>query len=137
MDHSGFIILLTELADGLEFLKGESEKSKFYRNMALNLTPQKSDLAAAVQDQRFSEIKKLFEEYVKTSHVFEFEKLKKAITKDVFKMMKLSCLNPKSTREIFNQLDITSLVELEYACREDRLSKIEGFVVKIKKQILY
>ena len=44
-------------------------------------------------------------------------------------------LGPKKARVLFDELHITSLGELEYACRENRLVALPGFGAKSQEKI--
>lgn len=51
-------------------------------------------------------------------------------------LTELSGLGPKKAMILVNDLGIQSIAELEYACRENRLSNLKGFGVKSQQKLL-
>ncbi len=62
--------------------------------------------------------------------------LEKSLPVGLLELTEIAGLGPKKARLIIDTLDIHSLRELEYACKENRLSNIKGFGEKIQIQIL-
>jgi DNA polymerase (family 10) len=54
----------------------------------------------------------------------------------VLEMLRIPGLGPKKIRALMAELDITSVGELEYACRENRLLDLPGFGAKTQENIL-
>lgn len=72
-------------------------------------------------------------------HTGKFELLEKylAITpKGVVEMLQIKGIGPKKIRQLWKELDIENLGELEYACTENRLLELKGFGKKTQENIL-
>jgi DNA polymerase (family 10) len=54
----------------------------------------------------------------------------------LLEMLRIPGLGPKKIRLLMEKLDITSVGELEYACRENRLLDLPGFGAKTQENIL-
>ncbi len=69
----------------------------------------------------------------------KFELLDKylAITpKGVVEMLQIKGIGPKKIRQLWKELDIENIGELEYACNENRLLELKGFGKKTQENIL-
>jgi DNA polymerase (family X) len=61
--------------------------------------------------------------------------LKGKIPPGLLNLLQVPGLGPKKARVLFDELHITSLGELEYACRENRLAALPGFGAKSQDKI--
>lgn len=62
--------------------------------------------------------------------------LKARLPEGLFEIRKVRGLGPKKVATLWKDLDITSLAELEQACRENRLSELKGFGKKTQSSVL-
>jgi DNA polymerase (family 10) len=135
--------ILDEIATLLE-LKGENPfKSRAYSNASRTIAGLDIDLAEAVRSGALKEVKgigaALFEkitELVTTGKLAYYEELKASVPDGLLEMLRIPGLGPKRVRVIFDQLGISTLGELEYACNENRLLKLDGFGPKMQEKIL-
>lgn len=142
MTKESLIELLEESAAILE-LKGESPfKSRAYANAARVLAQLEIDLSEAVQSQALLEYKgigkSIFEkisEGIRTGRVAFYEELKSSTPPGLLEMLHIKGLGPKKIRTIYEKLGIKDLVELEYACIENRLVDLPGFGQKTQDKI--
>lgn len=75
-------------------------------------------------------------EYVETGAVKELGEMKKAFPPGLLELREVRGLGPKKIRLLYEQLNVGSLAELEYACEENRLVDIKGFGEKTQSAIL-
>ncbi|MFC1564834.1 DNA polymerase/3'-5' exonuclease PolX [candidate division KSB1 bacterium] len=75
-------------------------------------------------------------ELAKTGKMSEYSKLKDSIPPGLWEILRIPGLGPKKVRDIFDKLKITTVGELEYACRENRLITLEGFGQKSQEKTL-
>jgi DNA polymerase (family 10) len=66
----------------------------------------------------------------------EFDELKNAIPAGLHELLTIEGLGPKKIRAVWQKLGITTIGELEYACKENRLLTLEGFGEKSQHKIL-
>lgn len=143
MDKKRIAEILEEIADILE-LKGEVEfKVRAYRNASRIIRELKGDLKELVETGELAKIKgigpNLFEkikELVNTGGLRYYDELKKSIPEGIFDLLQIRGLGPKRIKAIYEKLGITTLAELEYACKENRLLKLEGFGKTIQEKVL-
>ena len=135
--------ILDEIATLLE-LKGENPfKSRAYSNASRTIAALDMDLGEAVRSGALKEVKgigvALFEkitELVTTGKLGYYEELKASVPEGLIEMIRIPGLGPKRARAIFEHLGVSTLGELEYACNENRLMKLEGFGPKMQEKIL-
>ena len=143
MDKFGIIEILNEIALLLQ-LKGDNPfKIRAYENGARILEFLDEDLETLVQEKRLGKIKGIgqaleqkIEELVTTGRLIFYEELKQEFPETLFDLFKVPGLGPKKVRVLYDELGITTLGELEYACLENRLLILPGFGEKTQQNIL-
>ncbi|HLZ18070.1 MAG TPA: helix-hairpin-helix domain-containing protein, partial [Smithellaceae bacterium] len=143
MTKEKIIEILEEIAVLLE-LSGENPfKSRAYSTAARNLEKVELDLADLVKDGKIFEIQgigdaigKKISELQSTGRLEYYEKLKASIPPGHLEMLKISGLGPRKIHALHQELDITTIGELEYACHENRLAELKGFGKKTQANIL-
>jgi len=137
------LIELFEESVTLLELNGESPfKCRAYANAARALAQWEGDLVEAVQTGALLECKgigkAIFEkisEGMQTGRLSFYEELKAATPPGFLEMLKVKGLGPKKIRIIYDRLGVKDLVELEYACIENRLADLPGFGKKSQDKI--
>lgn len=66
----------------------------------------------------------------------EFERLKASIPPGLLEMLKIPKMGPKKVKYLFENLGISTIGQLEYACIENRLVELPGFGKKTQENIL-
>jgi len=139
-----------EVAEALEEigllleLAGENPfKTRAYGSAARAIERSAGDLKGLVEtgellkvkgigDSIFAKIKQMVEQD-KSSYL---EELHAKVHRGLVEMIRIPGFGPKRARAVHEKLGINSLGELEYACRENRLVKLEGFGQKSQDKIL-
>ncbi len=75
-------------------------------------------------------------EYVESGSVKEHEELKKGFPPGILELREVRGLGAKKIRALYENLQIGSLAELEYACEENRLVDLKGFGEKTQASVL-
>ncbi len=135
--------ILEEIGILLE-LKGENPfKTRAYFNAARTISGLTSDLNELVESGEIGNIKGIgktlaekITTLVTTGNLPYYEDLKIEFPSTIFELMSIPGLGPKKIKKLYDTLDISSLVELEYACNENRLVDLEGFGAKTQENIL-
>ena len=121
--------ILESIAQMLE-LKGENVfKIRAYTNAARALETYTGDLAAAAAEDRLGEIpgigKAIAEkitELVTTGQLRVFRRRSKAeFPPGIFEMFELQGLGPKKIKALWDKLGVTTIAELETACKDGRV----------------
>lgn len=76
------------------------------------------------------------EEFIKTGHVKEYEKLKKTCPVKLNELTAIEGLGPKMIKVLYKKLKIKNLKDLEKAARAGKISKLPRFGVKTEENIL-
>jgi DNA polymerase (family X) len=144
MDKREIVHILEEIGTLLE-LQGESPfKSRAYfagaRLIAGLDTAQLHDLVQSGKLQTLKGIGSALAEkisaLVTTGHLPYYETLKQQVPAGLLEMLTIPGMGPKKVKAIHDQLGITTVGELEYACHENRLVDLPGFGRKTQDNIL-
>lgn len=76
------------------------------------------------------------EEYIKTGHIKDYEKLKKQFPVDVEGLMKIEGVGPKLVKKLYQKLKIKNQNDLEKAAKAGKLRGLEGLGEKSEERIL-
>lgn len=143
MDKHSVAKILNEIGLLLE-LKGENPfKSRAYYNGARTIENLEEDLELLVKEDRLKEVKGIglalnekISELVLTGKLEYYDELKASVPEGLMDMLRIPGLGPKKLKVLYEKLNITSVAELEYACKENRLIELKGFGVKSQDNIL-
>lgn len=135
--------MLKEIGLLLE-LKGESPfKSNAYYNAARTIEALSEDIAELVASGRIQELKGIgtalaekLAELVGTGRLRYYEELKGSVPEGLLEMTAIPGMGPKKIMAVWQQLGITTVGELEYACVENRLVGLPGFGQKTQEKIM-
>lgn len=143
MDKHRVAAVLAEIALYLE-LKGESSfKVRAYENGARIIEGLEEDLETLVREKRLGSINGIgkaleqkISELVTTGHLKYYEDLKAEFPPSLFELLRIPGLGAKKLRTVYETLAISTIGELEYACKENRLVDLPGFGEKTQQNIL-
>lgn len=144
MEKHGVAGLLEEIGILLE-LKGENPfKSRAYYNAARTVELMgEEELEKLVREDKLKDIKGIgaalndkLKELVLSGRLPYYDELKASVPEGLLEMLKVPGLGPRKVRVLYDLLEITTLAELEYACRENRLINLKGFGPKTQENIL-
>ena len=125
-------------------LKGENPfKSRAYYNAARIVETLNEDIGQLVERGTLAELKGIgsalaekITTLVKTGQLPYYENLKTSVPAGLFDLLSIPGLGAKKVKAIYEKLNITTIGELEYACRENRLRELDGFGQKSQEKIL-
>ena len=125
-------------------LKGENPfKVRAYYNGARIVESLDQSLEDLVDSGKIAEIKGFgkalvdkISTLVKEGSLPLHEELKASIPEGLLDMLKIPGLGAKKVKVIYDKLGISSVGELEYACRENRLRDLDGFGQKSQDKVL-
>jgi DNA polymerase (family X) len=143
MGKKEIVKLLNEISIIYEMMDENFFKIRAYANAARALEMSDIDVN---KDTPLAELKKIngigthIAEQVKvlaeTGSLKIYEDLKNSIPPGLFEMMKIPRLGPKKIKYLYDNLAITSISELEYACIENKLLNLPNFGQKTQENIL-
>lgn len=76
------------------------------------------------------------EEYIKTGHIKEIEKLMKQVPGELLKIMDIPGMGPKKTKMLYDKLKIKTLKQLEDYAKTHKIAGLEHFKEKSEENIL-
>jgi DNA polymerase (family 10) len=135
--------VLESIAQMLE-IKGENVfKIRAYQNAARAIETYAGDIATAAAENSLGEIpgvgKAIAEkitELVATGQLTYFETLKAEFPPGIFEMFELQGLGPKKIKALWEKLEITTIADLEKACKDGHVADLPGFGKKTADNIL-
>ncbi len=143
LDQHEVSAILDEIAVLLE-LKGENPfKVRAYQNAERTIGSLGDRFSEVIEQGKLEECKgigKVLAEKIttlaQTGKLDYYEELRKDFPSTLFELLKVPGLGPKKVKILYEKLDVKSLGELEYACKENRLIKLDGFGEKTQEKIL-
>ncbi len=134
---------LEEIALLLE-LAGESPfRIRAYENAARTIKSLSYDLEEAIREGSLQKIKGIgsniserIQELAQDESPPYLVELRSRFPDGVLEMFRIPGLGPKKIRVLMDELEVRSIGELEYACRENRLLDLSGFGAKTQENIL-
>jgi len=134
--------ILEEIGMLLE-IKGENPfKARAYYNAAKTLSSIEN-LDTVIKEKRLRDIKgigealsKKIEEYHTTGRMEYHEALIKEVPETLLELLEIPNLGPRKIKVLYDKLGITNVGELEYACKENRLTNLFGFGERTQEKIL-
>ncbi len=143
MDKKSIAKILKEIGIILE-LKGDNPfKTRAYYNGARiieSLTENLNDLVESAEIANLKGIGAALSDkisiLVKTDNLPYYEELKSSIPSGLLDLVKIQGLGAKKVKIVYDKLGVSSIGELEYACRENRLRDLGGFGEKSQQNIL-
>lgn len=143
MDNSSLAESLETYASLAELDGANSFKVRALENAARTVQSSTIDIASHLRSGAKLDIKGIGESIAKTLNELvlhgkspAIEELRAKIPAGLFDILKLPGLGPKKVRALWQELEITSLSELSYACNENRLLELKGFGKKTQTKIL-
>lgn len=144
MNKNEVATLLEDIATLLSLKEGSSVfEVRAYENAARTINALDGDIEEMVQQGQLKGLPgigptllKRIEEAVTTGHITFYDELRASTPPVKLEMMRIPGLGPKKINAIYDNLHVTSIAELEQACKEDRVAHLPGFGKKTQENIL-
>src|SRR5205823_14865252 len=126
--------ILIEIGVLLE-LKGENPfKSRAYAAAARSLESLSEPLEKLISENRLGEVKgigdaiqKKIIELATTGKLPYYEELKASFPESLFSLLQIPGLGPRKVKALYEKLQISSIEQLEVACKDARVAALDGF----------
>ncbi len=143
MDKKEAAKVLEKIALMME-LKGENTfKVRAYQKGARSLETLEGSLEELIAENELKKVPGIGQalrekiiELVETGELQYYEDLKREFPETLFDLFRVQGLGPKKVKVLYEELEIETLGELEYACLENRLAELKGFGKKTQEKIL-
>ena len=143
MTNKEIAAVLDETADLIELTNGNPHRARAFSRAARSLGDMNDTVTARLSDDTLREVSGIGDAMV--DHVTDIvdtgtfplhDELLNAIPPGLIDVLKVKGLGTKRTRRLWQELDITSLDELERAATDDRITELSGFGAKTQQNIL-
>ncbi|GHO92884.1 DNA polymerase/3'-5' exonuclease PolX [Reticulibacter mediterranei] len=144
MNKNEVAFLLEEIATLLALKENSSVfEVRAYENAARALSSLDGDITQLVKEGKLkgtpglgpTTIKRI-EEMIETGSSPFLEELRTSTPAIKLEMMRIPGVGPKKINAIYDQLHVTTMSELEQACKDDKVAKLPGFGKKTQDKIL-
>src|SRR6266852_4342502 len=144
MDKNQLASLLDEVATLLELKEGSNPfEVRAYQNAARSVSALDGDIEQLIREGKLkgvpglgSTIIKRIEEVIDTGHMALYDELVATTPAIKLEMLRIQGVGRKKVNAIYDQLHVTSIAELEEACKEGKVAKLPGFGKKTQDNIL-
>jgi DNA polymerase (family 10) len=134
---------LGEIADLYEFNGENPFKIKALRNGMSTIGQFEGNIEEKIKDGSIKNEKgigkgiySIIEDIVKNGFSLELENLKSNLPKGLFDLFSIHGLGIKKIKILNSELDISSIDDLESACKEKKISLLKGFGAKTEESVL-
>jgi DNA polymerase (family 10) len=145
MNNQRLAAIFYDMADILD-IQGIPWKPIAYRKAARNIETLKDDVADILKRGGIEELERIpgigeaiakkSKEFIDTGTIHEYERLRSKLPKGLTELMSVRGMGPKRTRILWKRLKITTVDQLEAACKSHRLQKLAGFGEKSEQDLL-
>lgn len=143
MDKEEVIKILKEISVLLELKDENPFKIRAYQNSARSLEASDIDFGKDLKIDSLTKIKGIgqhtaerIKELFDTGSLKFYEDLKKTVPPGLVEMLAIPTMGPKKIKYLFDNLGISNIGQLEYACIENRLVDLPNFGRKTQENIL-
>ncbi len=143
LSNSDVAEILYRMAVLSQFVGENAFVTRAYQKAARNIESLDSDIRQVAVNGRLRTIPGVgraiagtITEILKAGTCERYEEMKSAVPADIFRMLGVTGIGPKTVRLVHENLGITTLDELEKAAVGHRLQKLPGIGVKQEKKIL-
>ncbi|MDQ2885488.1 MAG: DNA polymerase/3'-5' exonuclease PolX [Chloroflexota bacterium] len=144
MDKNQVAQLLEGIAELLTLKEGSSVfEVRAYENAARTITSLDGDITQLAHEGKLKGLPglgattlKRIEEAIDTGHIAFYDELRANTPPIKLEMLRIPGVGPKKINAIYEQLHVTSIPELEQACKDDRVAHLPGFGKKTQDKIL-
>lgn len=143
LDKFAIASALREISLLLELKRENPYKTRAYAMGASALEAVNEDIGKVIAENRLTKIRgigdtlaKQIEELYRTGTSPMLERLREEMPPGVIELSQVPGLSVKKIQALHDELGISSVPELEQACRDNRVSKVKGFGAKTQQNIL-
>lgn len=144
MDNAAIARTLEEVADLLEIQNANPFRIRAYRNAVRTIQTQTTPLARLLSEGRpltalpgiGKEMANHIREMVETGTLGYRDELLGEMPRSLIELMRLPSVGPKKAKKLWDELQISTVEELEAAAKAGRIAGVPGFGEKTQQKIL-
>ena len=141
-DKAKIIKLLKELADMMEFVGENKFKINAYRFGANAIRGVESDIEELISEKKLDQIKgigkglqSVIYEFADMGRSSQYDELRKQVPRGIGDILKINGLGPQKVKQLYTDLSISDISQLEDAVKNNKLAGIKGFTDFLIKSI--
>ena len=141
-DKTQIIKLLKKLADMMEFIGENKFKVNAYRFGATAIRGLESDIEELISEKKLDQIKgigkglqSVIYEFADTGKSSQYDELRKQVPLGIGDILKINGLGPQKVKQLYNDLSISDISQLEDAVKNNKLTGLKGFTPTLIKSI--
>lgn len=143
MKNKEVAVIFKRMAEMLE-IKGENSfRIRAYERAALNIENLAEDIALIAERDGLDNIPGIgkdlaqkITEIIETGTLKQYEAMKKEIPEGLMEIITIPGLGPRTAKNLFDTLHVTSVDELEHLAKEHKLQGLPGIKAKTEENIL-
>jgi DNA polymerase (family 10) len=135
--------ILREMAFFAELAKENPFKIRAWQKAADILADQETSCEELLKSGELTKLagvgkgtQAIVKEFVETGKVQDLETLRQAYPPKLTELLQIRGLGPKKIQQLYEELQIGSIADLEYACLENRLVDLKGFGAKTQESVM-
>jgi DNA polymerase (family 10) len=144
MVNKNLIAQILDECGTLLSIKGENDfRCRAYHNAAQAIEQYEGDLGDAIAQNKLGEIRGIGDtmkakiiEIAETGKLMFHEKLREEVPDGIVQMLRIPGLAQKKIKALRDELNITSIADLQAACERGDVAKLKGFGAKTQAKIL-
>lgn len=136
--------LLDDIGDMLEIQSENPFKVRAYRRAANSIRSLSDDINKICEAGKLSEIPTIgsgiaekIDELLKTGKLAYYEELKERVPPSLLELMRVPTVGPKKAKQLYDELQITSIGELQEAAEKGLLRSLPRMSTKTEENILH
>jgi DNA polymerase (family 10) len=133
-DKTQIIKLLRELADMMEFVGENKFKINAFRFGASSIRGVESDIDELISEKKLDQVKgigkglqSVIYEFADTGRSSQYDELRKQVPLGITDLLKIKGLGPQKVKELYTELSISDISQLEDAIKNNKLAGLKGF----------
>jgi DNA polymerase (family X) len=141
-DKTQIIKLLKDLADMMEFVGENKFKINAYRFGANAIRGIESDLDELISNKKLDQIKgigkglqSVIYEFADMGRSSQYDELRKQVPLGITDLLKIKGLGPQKVKQLYKDLSISDISQLEDAVKNNKLIGLKGFTDTLIKSI--
>ena len=141
-DKAKIIKLLKELADMMEFVGEHKFKINAYRFGANAIRGVESDIEELISEKKLDQIKgigkglqSVIYEFADMGRSSQYDELRKQVPRGIGDILKINGLGPQKVKQLYTDLSISDISQLEDAVKNNKLKGLKGFTDTLIKSI--
>ena len=143
MENTEIADVFDEIADLIDLEGGNAFRIRSYRAAARTIRDSSRRIEEIAEAEDLTDLPNIGEgmaqkihEILETGTCGRLEELRSRVPEELTELLKIPQVGPRTAMQIYRELGVDTLTDLEKACREGRVRSVEGLGEKTEQSIL-